>query len=377
MAWVEPGTSVFLAVHGGVLLAESGEMDVLMWMLVIVTALLGVLGLAGWRSRAAVVGRAWGLLVLTWTLLYLGGGVQAFFTLWYFMLSPVYALVLTGRAAFAYPLVIGAVYPALTLVTDGTLPASVLWGRTGVITVTGLIVAGISLERARASAELVRTKDEFVASVSHELRTPLTAVVGLSAELEDNVDDISAHEISEFATTIQRQSVEVANIVEDLLVAARADIGKVKVSAEELDLLAEIEVVAREAEQAHDFTPDRIRITGESLRSTADPIRVRQVLRNLVSNAARYGGEHVEARLTREGSKAVVEIADDGLGVPGEDPALIFEPYLGLHDHASQPSSIGLGLAVSRTLARLMGGDLTYRRAEGWSVFRLELPVGD
>ncbi len=348
-----------------------------MWVLVVLVASLGVLGLAGWRSPRAVVGRAWCLLALTWALLALAGGVQAFFTLWFFVLSPVYALSLVGPASFTYPMVIGVAYPALLLVTDGTLPTSVVLGRIAVITGTGLIVASISLERRRAAAEAVRAKDEFIAGVSHELRTPLTVVVGLSAELEDHIDDISAQEVSEFVTMIHRQSLEVANLVEDLLVAARADIGMVSVSVEQVDLLAELEAVAREAEKAHNLVPGTIRVFGDSVVGTADPSRVRQVLRNLVSNAQRYGGQNVEARLFREGPVAVVEIADDGSGVPGNNPELIFEPYLSMHDRGTQPNSIGLGLAVSRTLARLMNGDVTYRRTEGWSMFRLELPAAD
>ncbi len=377
MTWIEPITPIFLSLHGAVFMVESGETDPAKWALVVLTAFVGVAGLAGWRTEQAIRVRAFGLLLITWVLLILAGGVQAFFTLWYFMLAPVYALALGGRIAFVYPVVISLVYPALTLITDGVLPASVLWGRTGVIAGTGLIVAAISLERRLASEDAMGTKDEFVASVSHELRTPLTAVVGLSAELKDRVSDLTTAEVAEFAGMVHRQSIEVVNIVEDLLVAARAEAGMVSIKIEAVDLRAEVDVVAREVAQLNPAVPFEIVVRGGALIGSGDPVRVRQILRNVMTNAARYGGEQIAVRLFGEPPMAVVEIADNGPGVQADDREVIFEPYGRAHVESTQPSSIGLGLAVSRTLARLMSGELSYHRADGWSIFRFEVPGTD
>lgn len=377
LTWIEPITPVFLSVHGAVFMAESGETDPAKWALVVLTALAGTAGLAGWRTQQAVRVRAFGLLLVTWVLLILGGGVQAFFTLWFFMLAPVYALALGGRIAFVYPVVIGLAYPSLTLITEGVLPASVLWGRTGVIAGTGLIVAAISLERRLSAEDAMGAKDEFVASVSHELRTPLTAVVGLSAELRDRVSDLTATEVAEFAGMVHRQSIEVVNIVEDLLVAARAEASTVSIKVEAVDLRVEVDAVGREVAQLNRAVPFEIVVRGGAVTGSGDPVRVRQILRNVLTNAVRYGGSQIEVRLLGEPPLAVVEIADDGPGVPTEYREVIFEPYGRAHADSTQPSSIGLGLAVSRTLARLMDGDLSYGRVDGWSVFRFELPGAD
>ena len=105
----------------------------------------------------------------------------------------------------------------------------------------------------------------------------------------------------------------------------------------------------------------------------ADPIRVRQIIRNLLTNAARYGGSSVRVETGASAGRASICVIDDGDGVADPVAKHLFEPYG--HDAASQSSeSVGLGLHVSRTLARLMGGDLSYERASGETRFRLVLP---
>jgi signal transduction histidine kinase len=110
--------------------------------------------------------------------------------------------------------------------------------------------------------------------------------------------------------------------------------------------------------------------TDDGASAYADPARVRQIMRNLVTNAVRYGADPIVVT-TGQGQ---VTVSDHGTGVPVEDRERIFESYgrSGSHHHRD---SIGLGLAISRTLATLMGGDLTYERADGKSTFRLTLSV--
>ena len=101
---------------------------------------------------------------------------------------------------------------------------------------------------------------------------------------------------------------------------------------------------------------------------------MRQIVRNLLSNAQRYGGPEVATRAGSNGDVAWLEVADNGDGIPESDAHAVFEPYVRSHNAEGQPSSVGLGLTVSLKLSELMGGSLTYRRAGGWTVFRLELP---
>jgi two-component system osmolarity sensor histidine kinase EnvZ len=98
-------------------------------------------------------------------------------------------------------------------------------------------------------------------------------------------------------------------------------------------------------------------------------------MRNLISNACRYGREPIEIRFQTEGGDALVQVIDHGPGLPTSEWDRIFEPYHRFHDVETKPAALGIGLSVSRHLSRLMGGDLTYRHQEGRSIFELRLPV--
>jgi PAS domain S-box-containing protein len=223
----------------------------------------------------------------------------------------------------------------------------------------------------QALEDLVRAKDELVASVSHELRTPLTVVHGLAQELNNNWMDFSVMEQKEFVALIAQQSAEVAYIVEDLLVAARADVGNLPLSCDVIDLHEQVTAVLGSV-------PDlavELRGSSPAPRLYADATRVRQIVRNLLTNAQRYGGPNRSVRYGREDEIVWLEVTDDGAAIAPEEVERIFEPYHRAHDFPTQPSSVGLGLAVSLTLARLMGGGISYRHEEGLSIFRLELPA--
>jgi len=119
----------------------------------------------------------------------------------------------------------------------------------------------------------------------------------------------------------------------------------------------------------------RISVSGRSSHAWADPYRIRQILRNLFTNAARYGGTEIIVKIADDERTTYVRVADNGLGVPTGQEETIFEPYSRAHESRGRPGSVGLGLSVSRTLARLMDGDLVYRREGDMSVFELSLPA--
>ena len=242
----------------------------------------------------------------------------------------------------------------------------------------GGIVAAVYLLRMQATKRriatlehLVKTKSEFIATVSHELRTPLTAVVGFADLLRSSGDELSSSDRAQMVATIAEQSEEVTAIVEDLLVAARTDIGELILAKAPVDLRGQ------SAQVLETLDPSKsIAVLGQAPTALGDPARVRQILRNLLTNAARYGGDHVSVELgSRSNTLASLTVRDDGDPIPPEDRERIFEPYQRVQNQAGQPGSIGLGLAVSRRLARLMGGDLTYRHQNGYSIFELSLRV--
>ncbi len=224
--------------------------------------------------------------------------------------------------------------------------------------------------------ELVRSKDEFVASVSHELRTPLTAVAGLADELRHAPGDFSETETREFIRLIAEQSNELAGIVEDLLVAGQTEMGSQNLSTESFKLAAETREVVGNANRSGLGGDLRLGAVDTTVVAHGDPLRVRQILRNLLTNAARYGGNEVTVEVGRTDSTAFLAVVDDGDGVPKRDSDRIFASYQRSGNAEQQPKSVGLGLSVSRKLARLMHGDLTYTRADGLTRFELTLPTG-
>lgn len=223
--------------------------------------------------------------------------------------------------------------------------------------------------------EAVRSKDQFIASISHELRTPLTAVVGLSEELAGNMDLYEDHDLDEFLQLIAQQSTELSYIVEDLLVAARADANEIPLHPESLDLVTTVRQVIESQQLAGGRDIRLLAGSAGCIDANADPLRVRQIVRNLLTNAVRYGGADIAVEVGTVENRPVVVVSDDGPGVATGEEQVIFEAYRRASGGRQAPESIGLGLAVSRQLARSMEGELRYRRTRGRTEFVLELPA--
>jgi nitrogen-specific signal transduction histidine kinase len=225
------------------------------------------------------------------------------------------------------------------------------------------------VEAARTLEQLVESKNQFIATVSHELRTPITAVAGLTQELHDRFDDFSPGEINELLSLVSAQGRDVANIVEDLLVAARAEVGTLALQLEVVDLG---ELVESMPLYGASVVPGYGR-----LPVRADASRLRQILRNLLVNAERYGGRNRRIVLVGDAMSAVVEVRDDGDPIHLDERDRMFEAYQSGGDVPGRTGSVGLGLTVSRQLAVLQGGDLTYSHDGAESVFTLKLPLAD
>ncbi len=224
-------------------------------------------------------------------------------------------------------------------------------------------------EAQERTEELVRSKDEFLAIISHELRTPLTAVSTSAALLTEEA--LTADEEVELLGYVREQAADMAQIVEDLLVAARADIGSLSLIVEDADLPLELGAVV-DRFVSNGTKIDCSRVRG---RVQADPLRLRQIMRNLLSNAQRYGGEEIWVESRILGGRATVSVFDDGPGVPESEREAIFEPYYRAAASKGVQGSVGMGLSVARQLAELMDGSLEYFRSAGRSEFRLELPA--
>lgn len=236
----------------------------------------------------------------------------------------------------------------------------------GVVLITGALAA--ILARIRAGlGRLEANRSQFLGTVSHELRNNLTGLMGLT-EIVSTDRSLEREEATELVALAHQQAVDAAEIVEDLLTATRLEGSALSVGIEAVDVIREIDAMMRRfASEGLDLHVDQ---HGELPPAAADPLRLRQILRNLVSNAVRYGGNSIKIITRSDGGRIHITVADDGEGVPLHDEAAIFLPYRRSAD-PRHSSSVGLGLWISRALAQAMGGTLEYGRRDGWTEFTL------
>jgi signal transduction histidine kinase/DNA-binding response OmpR family regulator len=243
-----------------------------------------------------------------------------------------------------------------------------------------------ALDGARLQAlEASHAKSNFLANMSHEIRTPLTAILGYAELLDDrhlDLDDRLAH-----ARTVRTAGKHLLSLVNDVLDLAKIDAGKLKVElapCSPIDVLAEVgstlRVRASDRKLAFEMRSDG------PLPATirADTMRLTQILMNLVGNAIKFTDEghvHVTAKcVDPKGAtpRLVVSVSDTGIGMDEALRARLFTTFTQADSSsARRHGGAGLGLAISRELARLLGGDIEVEpNADGGSTFRLTIPTG-
>jgi PAS domain S-box-containing protein len=228
-------------------------------------------------------------------------------------------------------------------------------------------------EAEQRLTDLLASRNELIASVSHELRTPLTAVMGYVRLLLEAVPGQPPADYELMLREIDSQGSDLAAIIEDLLVFAQSDTNTLSVECRQVDLRDQLTLVLESLKS--EVSVDHIRVVGPRLSGAGDPIRVRQVLRNLLTNAGRYGGDAIDVEFEEHGDRVAVVVSDNGPGIPAQDRDRVFEPYQRSRPRDGLTAAIGVGLTVARRLAHLMGGDLTYEYRNGRSRFMLILPA--
>ena len=224
-----------------------------------------------------------------------------------------------------------------------------------------------SLETEREIEELRR---DLFRSVSHELRTPVTSICGLArvASRESTPDD----KRREFVEIIEKQAEHLAEILNDLLTAERASAGGFPVSSVPVDV---DDVIARAAMIVGVTADPRFHASESGTTVLADPTRLAQAVANLLSNSAKYAlGKDIWAQAWTEGERVLVEVEDDGPGIPEAELERVFDPF----NRGREPDGVdgcGLGLYVTRQLVESMGGRITCRSRSGVGTrFTIDLP---
>ena len=244
--------------------------------------------------------------------------------------------------------------------------------------------ANHQLERRTRELQLaLSARNRFYAAMSHELRTPINAIMGYNDLLLASVWG-ALNEQQELAIErSQRAAQHLRELVNDVLDISKLESGKMDLTTEKVDLAAVVEeVFATLRPAAHEAGCElRLRTEGSG-KILTDPLRLRQVLINLVSNAVKFGaGAPVFVNVRSRGAGgAENEVVDNGPGIPNEDLGRIFDEFVQLaRDENGDSTGIdgtGLGLPIARRLARLLGGDIEVSSTVGvGSTFRLTLPA--
>ncbi|HEX6219867.1 MAG TPA: PAS domain-containing sensor histidine kinase [Acidimicrobiia bacterium] len=203
---------------------------------------------------------------------------------------------------------------------------------------------------------LLHGKDEFVATVGSEIRQPLGTLIDLT----------SADPLLRDAHTHAR---EVASVVDDLVASALADTAPPEVVPTDLDIAAIVRNVV------DGLGDGGVSVDFRASRVWADPDLTRQIVTGMLGNAIRYGGPKVRVQVFNSGPDTVVQVIDDGPGIPATQQERIFSGDLRRGQPVTRPAAVGLSLTVGRYLARRMEGDITYRRSgDGFNIFELRLP---
>lgn len=244
-----------------------------------------------------------------------------------------------------------------------------------------LIVASLDAHALLDAAELARIRHaDFLAVLAHELRTPLTPI-RMAASM---IDEMRVADFPRMRAIIERQVLHITRLLVDVLEVSRVGVGKLRLTREDLDIAGIVEQAVQTCGPAMDARSQRLH---SNLPSTpvmihGDPVRLAQVLVNLLDNASKYtpqGGD-IELIVEAAGNVLVMTVVDNGIGMTTDTLAVMFEPFVqDPQAVAFNANGLGIGLTVVRELVEAHGGKVvaTSEGIGAGSRFTVSLPLGD
>ena len=308
-----------------------------------------------------------------------------------YMLVMAFLLLPPGRAMLVV-VWLGTLVTVAHLFSPAPLADAVESGYVNVITaVLFMILTSIAVAAASGSLHKIRgverkmldsarnsnlAKDQFVSMVSHELRTPLTSIAGFADTLRAGWHELEPGEVQEFLEIINTQAEHLHSLVEDILILPRLEAGKLTINGEVFDPAPLTHQIVGLVFPHGGTAEARVAIAGGT-QIYADPRRVEQILRNLLGNAKKYGGDEVLVDGHEGEGLYTITVTDNGPGVRPEDQERIFDHFEQVTKGDDRTDSgVGLGLPIARQLVRAMGGDLTYSDAFPHGArFAFQLPL--
>jgi signal transduction histidine kinase len=239
-------------------------------------------------------------------------------------------------------------------------------------------------DKSRQLAEASERKSQFLASMSHELRTPLNAIIGLTEMMVAHAARFGTEKALEPLRRVNAAGTHLLGLINEVLDLSKIEAGKLELNPEPVDLARLIDEVVGTAQQLAEKNKNRLVVEAPADVGTltADSMRLKQILLNLLSNACKFTKEGEVALRVRKvvDGDAWIElaVADTGIGLTAEQQAKLFQDFTQADAlTARRYGGTGLGLALSRRLARMMGGDVTVASEPGkGSVFTVRMPAG-
>ena len=253
---------------------------------------------------------------------------------------------------------------------------------------------GLSLERqtsqeelyeAKESAEAAsKTKSSFLANMSHELRTPLNAIIGYSELMIEDIRDSGDTERTQDLNNIASSGHHLLSLINDILDISKIEAGKIELTLHETNISKLINETIESIRPSLRKNNDTLVVSNQDGLGNAmiDPIRLKQALMNLFSNAVKFTENGVisitsEQTLHEDKPWITIHVKDTGIGIPDNEIDRLFQPFQQSTTGANTKyGGTGLGLAISRRICRLMGGDISIKSTEGeGSTFTIWLPM--
>ncbi|WP_210330991.1 response regulator [Microvirga terrestris] len=242
------------------------------------------------------------------------------------------------------------------------------------------------LEVARDEAmAATRAKSQFLTNMSHELRTPLNAIIGITEMLKDEAEETGDEPLVEPLDRIRHAGTHLLTLINEILDLAKIEAGKLELHPEEIDLDAFIREVSLTAEPLARKNRNhlKVEVAPEIGRMQTDPVRLRQVLLNLLSNACKFTKDGVvtiraSRFVDRGGDTITIAVQDTGIGMTTEQCDKLFQEFSQADSTTTRKfGGTGLGLSISRRLCRVMGGDINVQSVvDVGSTFTVSVPAG-
>jgi adenylate cyclase len=237
-------------------------------------------------------------------------------------------------------------------------------------------------DKSRQLADASERKSQFLASMSHELRTPLNAIIGLTEMMVTNAARFGTEKALEPLRRVNAAGTHLLSLINEVLDLSKIEAGKLELNPERVDLPRLIDEVIGTAGQLAEKNRNRLVVEAQQNLGAlnTDSMRLKQILLNLLSNACKFtkeGEVALRVRKVADGRDWVeLAVADTGIGLTAEQQAKLFQEFTQADSlTARRYGGTGLGLALSRKLARMMGGDVTVMGEPGkGSVFTVRLP---